>query len=211
MRIGSYCIYLVLFTMTIDTYYTVFYFPILHPDLCIIFFNIRPTCEMGLWVELKEEEQRKGVEGWEKEIENLKTKPKTFSNISPFRCIYHRTPSTEFWYMDCARRKCRNFNKCGSQESLWALNAILINLCLSVYGHRGFHFPGKCRYNDRCVNVVRCILDTIYRSFNKQQTFKICLSIRELWFDIVWLLSFFYNLLLIVITSFSELSIHPSI
>ena len=150
---------------------------------------------MGLWVELKEEEQRKGVEGWEKEIENLKTKPKTFSNISPFRCIYHRTPSTEFWYMDCARRKCRNFNKCGSQESLWALNAILINLCLSVYGHRGFHFPGKCRYNDRCVNVVRCILDTIYRSFNKQQTFKICLSIRVLIFNTFWYVSYFYNFL----------------
>ena len=62
-EIGSYCICLVLFTLTINTYSTVFYFPILHPDLCIIFFNIRPTCEMGLWVELKEEEQRKGVEG----------------------------------------------------------------------------------------------------------------------------------------------------
>ena len=173
------------------------FLPILHPVVRIIFFIIiRPTCEMVLWVELKEEEQRKGGEGWEKEIESTKPSPKPsviYHHLDVYT-VYHLT----FDICYCARRNVGILINAGAKKAFEHFNVILINLCLSVYGHRGFHFPGKCRYNDRCVNVVRCILDTIYRSFNKQQTFKICLSIRVLIFNTFWYVSFFYNFLYVL-------------
>ena len=117
--------------MAINTYCTVLYFPILHPDLCIIFFNIRPTCEMGLWVELKEEEQSKGGEGWEKEIESIKPSPKPlviYHHLDVYT-VYHLT----FDICYCARRNVGILINAGAKKAFEHFNVILINLCLYLY------------------------------------------------------------------------------
>ena len=80
-----------------------------------------------------------------------KTKPKTFGNISPFRCI-NRT-STDFWYMYCARRNVGILINAGAKKAFEHFNVILINLCLSVYGHRSSSFLERCGYIDRWVSV----------------------------------------------------------
>ena len=119
------------------------------------FLNIRPTCEMVLWVELKEEEQSKGGEGWEKEIESIKPSPKPLVIYHHFDVytVYHLT----FDICYCARRNVGILINAGAKKAFEHFNVILINLCLYLYlGKRSFfqtQYLGKVLNNDRCVNA----------------------------------------------------------
>ena len=110
------------------------------------FLNIRLTCEMVLWVELKEEEQSKGGEGWEKEIESIKPSPKPsviYHHLDVYT-VYHLT----FDICYCARRNVGILINAGAKKAFKHFNAILINLCLYLYlGKRSFFYTqclGKC-------------------------------------------------------------------
>ena len=95
------------------------------------FLNIRLTCEMVLWVELKEEEQSKGGEGWEKEIESIKPSPKPlviYHHLDVYT-VYHLT----FDICYCARRNVGILINAGAKKAFEHFNVILINLCLYLY------------------------------------------------------------------------------